>query len=91
MTQGYTTYGMQSFDMSLLHLVQQQLITVQSAMENASNPGDLKLRLQGVQGSDQARYDEYDQGQKKKKKPGGGEGGEGGGAPFDNLLERFSE
>jgi len=92
MTQSYTTYGMQSFDMSLTQLVANNLITVEAALENATNPGDFKLRLRGISGADEARYSEYREGTEKKKS-GGGEGGKGGagGAGFNDLLERFSE
>ncbi|NLH48088.1 MAG: type IV pilus twitching motility protein PilT [Myxococcales bacterium] len=98
MTQSYTTYGMQSFDMSLMQLVRDKLITVEAALQNATNPGDFKLRLQGVSGADEARFDEYSEGvEKKKKGPGGGGTGGGGGAGgqkggnFGDLIERFSE
>ncbi len=87
--QSFTSYGMQSFDMSLLGLVQQQLITVEEALENATNRGDFALRLKGVSGSDEATYAEYKEGEGKKK-PGGGGGGGKSGAGFDDLLERFS-
>ena len=90
MMQSYTTYGMQSFDMSLLQLVTTKLISVQAALENASNPGDLRLRLQGVSGSDEASYDEYREGEEKKKKKKGGDDDEGGGG-LNDLIERFSE
>jgi twitching motility protein PilT len=91
--QSFTTYGMQTFDMSLMQLVQNNIITIDAALENASNPGDFKLRLRGVSGIDEARYDEYRQGQPKKKPGGeGGQGGQGGaGGGFGDLLERFSE
>jgi twitching motility protein PilT len=88
MTQSYTTYGMQSFDMSLMQLVTKGLVTIEAALENATNAGDFKLRLQGVSGSDEARYDEYREGEKKKDDKGGDEN-EGGG--LNDLLERFSE
>ncbi len=89
MRQSFTTYGMQSFDMSLISLVQQNLVTVEEALENATNRGDLALRMKGVSGSDEATYTEYKEGDQTKKKPGGG-GGAGTGGAFDDLLERFS-
>jgi twitching motility protein PilT len=39
-------YGMQTFESSLLVLVQQGLVTIEDALETASNPHDLSLRLQ---------------------------------------------
>jgi twitching motility protein PilT len=88
----FTTYGMQTFDMSLLQLVQNGTITIEAALEAATNAGDFRLRLQGVSGSDDARYAEYQEGQKKKPGGEGGKGGAGGaGGGFGNLIERFSE
>ncbi len=39
-------YGMQTFEQSLLELVRQGLVTVESAMEVASKPHDFGLALQ---------------------------------------------
>src|SRR4051795_311256 len=53
---GTSQYGMQTFDQSLYDLLQQNLITYETALENASNPDDFKLRVQGISGmSDSAR------------------------------------
>ena len=91
MKQSFTTYGMQSFDMSLLSLVQSKLVTVDEAMEQATNAGDFALRLKGVSGADEATYAEYKEDENKKKEGGGGGKQGQGGAGFDDLLERFSE
>jgi twitching motility protein PilT len=48
LAQGTSQYGMQTFDQSLYDLYQQQLITYECALENASNPDDFKLRVQGI-------------------------------------------
>jgi len=88
--QSYTTYGMQSFDMSLLQLVRSKLISIQEALRNASNPGDLRLRLEGVSGAQEARYDEYNEGQQKKQaKPEDAKKVVKKKGDFDDLLERF--
>jgi len=47
-TMGGTQYGMQSFDQSLFDLYQQQLITYETALENATNPDDFKLKCSGI-------------------------------------------
>jgi twitching motility protein PilT len=39
-------YGMQTFDQSLLGLVQEGVVSVETAMETASNPHDFKLMLE---------------------------------------------
>ena len=41
-------WHMQTFNQALCDLVKQGLITAQSAMENATNPGDLRLMLKGI-------------------------------------------
>jgi twitching motility protein PilT len=53
---GTSQYGMQTFDQSLYDLYQQGLISYEVALENASNPDDFKLRVQGISSSsDSAR------------------------------------
>jgi twitching motility protein PilT len=54
--EGYTQYGSQSFDQSLLHLLQEDLITLQMAKQNASNPDDFDLQVQGIQGTSDRRW-----------------------------------
>jgi twitching motility protein PilT len=46
--QGVSQYGMQTFDQSLYDLYTQGLIMYETALENASNPDDFKLRVQGI-------------------------------------------
>jgi len=47
---------MQTFDQSLYDLYTQGLISYETALENASNPDDFKLRVQGISSTaDQAR------------------------------------
>jgi twitching motility protein PilT len=45
---GTSQYGMQTFDQSLYDLYQQGLIAYETALENASNPDDFKLKAQGI-------------------------------------------
>ena len=45
---GTSQYGMQTFDQSLYDLYSQNLITYDEALNNASNPDDFKLRIQGI-------------------------------------------
>jgi twitching motility protein PilT len=45
---GTSQYGMQTFDQSLWDLCQQNLITYETALENATNADDFKLRAQGI-------------------------------------------
>jgi twitching motility protein PilT len=55
---GGSQYGMQTFDQSLYNLMQQNLIDYQTALSNASNPDDFKLRVQGIGGTAESTRDE---------------------------------
>ena len=46
---GTSQYGMQSFDQSLFFLWKKQLITYEEALKRATNPGEFKMRVQGIQ------------------------------------------
>ena len=46
--QGTSTYGMQTFDQSLMCLVQQRLVTYEEAHRQATNPDDFALRFSGI-------------------------------------------
>jgi twitching motility protein PilT len=55
---GTSQYGMQTFDQSVYDLYSQSLITYDEALNNASNPDDFKLRVQGIRSTaDAARED----------------------------------
>jgi twitching motility protein PilT len=45
---GTSQYGMQTFDQSLWDLFQAGLVGYETALENASNADDFKLRMQGI-------------------------------------------
>jgi twitching motility protein PilT len=55
-SEGYTQYGSQSFDQSLLHLLRDEMITFQVAKQNASNPDDFELKVRGVEGTSDRRW-----------------------------------
>jgi twitching motility protein PilT len=42
------THGMQTFDQSILTLLKQEIISTDTAMENASNPHDLEMAVRGI-------------------------------------------
>lgn len=46
--EGYSVYGMQTFDQSLYNLLKNNLITYEEALKNASNPADFALKVSGV-------------------------------------------
>ncbi len=63
MEQGGITYGMQTFDQSIMKLYKQGLISFEEAMNHASNPDDFDLRIKGITGtSDRWEKDNDDSG-----------------------------
>ena len=58
--QGYTSYGMQTFDQSLMQLVKDELITFDEALRQCSNPDDFKLKFSGVSSTSDLSWDDFD-------------------------------
>jgi twitching motility protein PilT len=57
--QGYTTYGMQSFDQSLMQLLSKKLISYEEAIAQSSNPDDFALKMSGISSTSDASWDEF--------------------------------
>ncbi|NLE00980.1 MAG: type IV pilus twitching motility protein PilT [Fibrobacter sp.] len=53
---GYSQYGSQTFDQSLLYLYQEGFISLETAKQYASNPDDFELQIRGVQGTSDRRW-----------------------------------
>lgn len=51
MSKGFDTYGMQTFDQSLMWLLQNGFITYEEALVQSSNPDDFALRVSGIASS----------------------------------------
>ncbi len=66
--EGSVAYGMQSFDQSLMNWFSRGVISYESAQFYATNPAELALRVQGVDGSNDAGWDGF-------RGPGSGAGG----------------
>ncbi|MBX5481462.1 MAG: type IV pilus twitching motility protein PilT [Myxococcaceae bacterium] len=62
--QGHQTYGMQTFDQSLMWLVKQGLVTFEEARRQATNPDDFALAFSGVSGTSDSKWDDFN------KRPG---------------------
>lgn len=58
--QGTSQYGMQTFDQSLYALYKNGLITLEEAIRSASNPDELKLRVQGIQSTSDVSREEME-------------------------------
>ncbi len=59
---GFTTYGMQTFDQSLMHLVKQDLVTYEEALKHVSNPDDFALRFKGVSATSDGTWEDFEEG-----------------------------
>jgi twitching motility protein PilT len=57
--QGHTAYGMQTFDQSLMGLLNEGLITRAEALANASNPADFELKLRGIASTSDSHWDDF--------------------------------
>jgi twitching motility protein PilT len=57
---GKTTYGMQTFDQSLMQLLNAGIIAKDEALDNATNKDDFLLRLAGVQGASDGAWEAFD-------------------------------
>jgi twitching motility protein PilT len=77
---GFTTYGMQTFDQSLMMLFTKKLITMEEALRQCTNPDDFKLRVSGISGTSDTSWTDFD------KSQGGGSEEKG---PEDFKIERF--
>ena len=60
MAEGYTTYGMQTFDQSLMSLLRANLITYEEALRQCTNPDDFALRVQGVSSTSDSTWDSFE-------------------------------
>lgn len=57
---GHTTYGMQTFDQSLLYLLKRGLISYEEALRQASNPSDFALTFKGITSVSDQRWGEIE-------------------------------
>ena len=58
--QGFVSYGMQTFDQSLMGLLKEEFITLEEALRQASNPDDFLLRVRGVSSTSDLTWDDFD-------------------------------
>jgi twitching motility protein PilT len=60
--QGHTSYGMQTFDQSLMGLFRSGLITYNEALLHCSNPSDFELKVRGIASTSDSRWDNFEKG-----------------------------
>ena len=59
--QGFVSYGMQSFDQSLMQLYTKKLITYEEALRQSTNPDDFALRVSGISSTSDSSWDDFAQ------------------------------
>ncbi|MCD6526648.1 MAG: type IV pilus twitching motility protein PilT [Desulfuromonas sp.] len=57
--QGFDSYGMQTFDQSLMGLLKNNLITFEEAMRQSTNPDDFKLKMSGISSTSDLSWDQF--------------------------------
>ncbi len=58
--QGHQSYGMQTFDQSLMVHLKNGLITYDEALRQASNPDDFALRVSGISATSDSKWDDFE-------------------------------
>jgi twitching motility protein PilT len=84
---GFTTYGMQTFDQSLMHLVKQNLVTYEEALKHVSNADDFALRFRGIASTSDGTWDDFDSSEENAESESGAAPAEPEKPEID--LERF--
>ena len=64
---GLTSYGMQSFDQSLMFLMQERLITYEEALKHCTNPDDFALRVKGILATSDTTWDDFEVMEREKE------------------------
>jgi twitching motility protein PilT len=65
---GVTSYGMQSFDQSLMNLLKEGLIAYEEALKHCTNPDDFALRVKGIFATSDTTWDDFEELEREKKK-----------------------
>jgi twitching motility protein PilT len=58
--QGFDSYGMQTFDQSLMGLVRNGLVSYEEAHRQSTNPDDFALRFSGISGTADSKWDNFE-------------------------------
>jgi twitching motility protein PilT len=88
---GFTTYGMQTFDQSLMHLVKSNLVTYEEALKHVSNADDFALRFRGIASTSDGTWDDFegDADEREKSEAAGEAAGAAKPGGEDDFIERF--
>jgi len=72
-SKGQTSYGMQTFDQSLMYLMKLNLVTYEEALKHCTNPDDFALRVKGILATSDTSWDDYETLEKEREKEKKGE------------------
>ncbi|BCS55548.1 type IV pilus twitching motility protein PilT [Geobacter sp. SVR] len=67
--QGSITYGMQTFDQSLMKLFSSKLITYEEALRQSSNPDDFALKVSGISSTSDSSWDGFEEKEAEQAEP----------------------
>jgi twitching motility protein PilT len=64
---GYTSYGMQTFDQSLMSLLKRNLISYDEALRQSTSPDDFALRVKGILATGDTPWDDFEKGREQEE------------------------
>jgi twitching motility protein PilT len=59
-SQGFVSYGMQTFDQSLMRLLSNKLISYEEAIRQSSNPDDFALKMSGISSTSDSSWEGFE-------------------------------
>ncbi len=59
-SKGHSTYGMQTFDQSILSLMKKGFISYEEALRQSSNPADFELKVQGITSTGDVEWEDFE-------------------------------
>jgi twitching motility protein PilT len=67
--QGFISYGMQTFDQSLMTLYTEKLISYEEALRQSSNPDDFALKISGISSTSNSTWDSFSKEEELEAEP----------------------
>lgn len=65
--EGNVSYGMQTFDQSLMQLLHKKLITYEEALKQSTNPDDFALKVKGISSSTSSTWEGFEEASEEQK------------------------
>ncbi len=59
-SRGHSTYGMQTFDQSILSLMRKGFISYEEALRQSSNPADFELKVKGITSTGDVEWEDFE-------------------------------